>query len=130
MIRLALALVALAFVAGCPVTGDNYARTYARTYCAAMYLCVEDHESIEDNVLLGYNDEAECREEIEADWLGSSEYDAYEEGDREFDAEAADDCLEEADQVRDDSDCGTMTVNQYVGDSGILACLPGAIWVE
>jgi len=120
MIRLALALLALLFVAGCPVTGNNYPATYARTACASVFLCVEDPNEIE--TWFGYDDEDECIEDQEEQVASSPAYDAYEEGDREFDADNANACLDEIDQIRDDSDCGTMSLGAWLIDAAAEEC--------
>ena len=120
MLRSLALLLPLAFLLGCPVTGNNFPTQYANEYCAALYLCVEDPNDIE--FWTQFDDEDECAEEIENGLLDSGRYEQYEEGDREFDQDAADSCLEEIRQVRDDNDCGSMGYIEFNLDAEADFC--------
>ena len=116
--RVLLLLLALSFT-GC-VNGDNYPTVLAREYCRSLYACVEDEDSIE--TWTTYDDEAECREERTAAIEDGAVYDQYEEGDRDFDSDAANACIDEVAQIRDDSDCGSMDVPGFLFDSLTEEC--------
>ncbi len=112
------ALAVALLLSGC-VNGNNYPKTYAAAYCGALFACVDESE-IEN--WTAYDDEKECREDFQADLEDTSTYDQWEEGDRTFDSDAANACINEADQIRDDSDCGTMNFLEFFVDSGTDEC--------
>ncbi len=114
----AAALALALLMPGC-LSGTSYPKTYASTYCAALFTCVDDTE-IEN--WTNYDDEKDCRDDLQAEMEGTSVYDAFEEGDRSFDGDAADACITEADQVRDDADCGSMNFIQFVLDAATEEC--------
>lgn len=116
--RVLLLLLALSLT-GC-VNGNNYPTTWAREYCRSLYACIEDTDSIED--FLGYDDEAECRESVTADLEDSTTYDQWEEGDRDFDSDAANSCIDEVAQIRDDADCGSMNLIDFAVDASNEDC--------
>jgi len=114
-----LLLAALAlFATGC-LTGDSYPDQWSRAACGSLYACV-DEDQIED--WLGYDDEGECVEENAEDIRQSTAYDEYEEGDREFNSDNASECIDEAAEVRNDSDCGDMNVLTYFLDISTEEC--------
>ena len=116
--RVLLLLLALSFT-GC-VNGDNYPTVLAREYCRSLFACVEDEGSIE--IWTSYDDEAECREEETARTEDRLDYDQYEEGDRDFDSDAASACIDESAQIRDDSDCGSMNLAEFLADTLTEEC--------
>ncbi len=116
---LVLGAVALALLLPGCVNGNNYPQQYAAAYCGALFACVGESE-IEN--WTSYDDEKECREELQEDLEGTSTYDQYEEGDRTFDGDAAEACINEADQIRDDSDCGSMNYLEFFVDSATDEC--------
>ena len=112
-------LLILVVLSGC-LSGTSYPKTFATTYCASMYVCVDEGEI---ETWLNYDDEADCRTNLQEDIEGSAAYDAFEEGDRTFDVDAANACLEEASQVRDDADCtGSMNILQFGLDAATEEC--------
>ena len=104
MIRASLVMI---LAAGCSVTGNNYPERYASAFCASLFECMADDDEIE--FIFGYDDEPECRERVASDIRNDSSYDAFEEGDRVYDPDAGEACLEEVAQLRQDSDCGSMS---------------------
>ncbi len=116
---LVLGALALALLLPGCVNGTNYPKTYAATYCGTLFACVDESE-IESWTT--YDDEKECREDFQAEMEDTSIYDQYEEGDRTFDGDAAEACIKEADEIRDDSDCGTMNFIEFFVDSGTDEC--------
>ena len=83
---LLLAVLPLTLLTGC-LTGDNYPAQYGNAVCRSLYQCAASESDIE--AIFGYDDESECREDQEEAVASGAAYDAYEEGDREFDADAA-----------------------------------------
>lgn len=122
---LVLGVLALTLLLPGCLNGNSYPKNYAATYCGALFACVDESE-IEN--WTNYDDEKECREELQEDLEGTSTYDAYEEGDRTFDSDAAQACIDEADQIRDDSDCGTMSYLEFFVDSATDEC--GEVYPE
>ena len=106
---------------GC-TTGDNFPSKYANAYCSSLFSCV-DTESVEFEFLYKYDDVSECKEEEESNFRSSSLFDSYEEGDLAFNEEAAKECLEEMNEVRQDSDCdGDMNILTYYNDAISSEC--------
>jgi len=120
MLRSLTLLLPLTLLLGCAVTGDNYPKQYSAAYCASLFACVESESDID--TFLQYDDEAECRENKQSEIESQGYYDQYEEGDREFDADAAATCIKEVDEVRDDSDCGSMGLIEFGFDVSDEAC--------
>lgn len=116
---LSLALALAFLLPGC-LNGDNYPKNYASAYCASLFACVADEDEIE--FWLTYDDEQECADEVQQDLVNGSVYDAYEEGDRTFDEDAAEACIEEVDQIRDDSSCGSMNLAEWLVDASTEEC--------
>jgi len=112
-------LFCFALMLGC-TTGNNYPTKYANTVCDSMFTCI-DNESIE--TFTGYDDIDECKEKEEENYRESSIFDSFEEGDVEFNAEAADRCLNEIAEVKNDSDCdGEMNIISYLADAASEDC--------
>jgi len=105
-------------LSGC-LTGDSYPKSYAQAYCSSLFECVDEDQI---DLLLGYDDAAECREEIEEDRRASSEFQSWQEGDCGFDSEAAASCQEELTDVINDSDCGSMNWLEWVIDGASTEC--------
>ena len=119
MLRSLFLLLPLTLLLGC-LTGDNYPKQYAATYCASLFECVESLSDID--TFLGYDDEAECREKKQSDIEGTGWYDAYLEGDRTYDADNGEACVKEIDEIKKDPDCGTMGLLDFGLDTIAEEC--------
>ena len=104
----------------CSASGNNYPERYASALCGSLYECISDPNDIE--FFFGYDDEKECREEVAEDIRGDASYDGFEEGDRVYDPEAGEACLDEVAQIRDDADCGSMSWISFGLDAFTDAC--------
>ncbi len=113
MLRSLALLLPLGFLLGCPATGNNYPAQYAGEYCRTLYTCVEDHDSIDDSPLLDYDDENDCQATVQADLEDTTDYEEWEAGNREFDADNATACLDEVAEVRDEDDCGDWNLLEW-----------------
>ena len=114
-------ILLLPLIFGC-TTGDNFPAKYANAYCSSLFACV-DTDSAEFEFLYKYDNAAECKEEEESNFRSSSLYDSYEEGDLVFNNEAAEECLSEMNEVRQDSDCdGDMNILTYFNDAISSEC--------
>lgn len=107
--RLFLPFIFMLPLVGC-LTGDNYPDQYATEYCRTLFACFEA-DDIEDQ--MDYNDEKECRQEVAEDGRDSADWDGYEEGDLEFNADNADQCIAEVAEYRADSSCGEDDLNPF-----------------
>ena len=102
-------------ILGACTTGNSYPAQYANAYCSSLYKCV-DADSVE--FIYNYDDVAECKEKEEENIRSSSTFDSFEEGDLEFNSEAAEECLSEMTEVQSDSDCtGNMDIISFFADS-------------
>jgi len=124
--RSSLALLCLLALplAGC-VTANNYPDQYSKAYCASLFACVPE-DAIE--FWGGYDDADECEEGV-ADLLRDTpEFEAFEEGDREFDSDDAGDCIDEVAEIQSDSSCQTdegapnMNILDFTFDASTEAC--------
>ena len=108
-----------ALMLGC-TTGNNYPTKYANTVCESMFACIDD-DSIE--AFTNYDDVEECKADQEEAIRDSSTFDAFEEGDADFNGEAAEKCLTEISEVQNDSDCdGNMNIISYLADASSEDC--------
>jgi len=108
----------LGLLSGC-LNGNNYPKQYANAYCSSLYACV-DAEEIE--FWTNYDDEDDCIADVQSEMEDSTTYDQYEEGDRTFDGDNGSACIEEADQIKDDSSCGDMNALEFVADAATDEC--------
>ena len=101
-------------------TGTNYPQKHAQTICSALFECV-DEDAID--LFLSYDNIEECEASEEQIIRNSGDFDAYEEGDAEFNKEAAEQCLNEILEVRADSDCnGNMNIVNWGIDIASSSC--------
>ena len=101
-------------------TGNNYPKKYADTICSSAFECLNEDEI---DLFLGYDDIEECKESEERTMRESGNFDAFEEGDVEFNQEAAEQCLMEISEVREDADCnGNMNIIKWGVDIANEAC--------
>ena len=104
---------------GC-TTGNNYPQKYADTICSSAFECLSADEI---DLFLGYDNIEECKESEEKTMRESSNFDSFEEGDVAFNKEAAEQCLMEISEVREDSDCnGSMNIVSWGIDIANDAC--------
>ncbi len=118
MRRLALLLLASSFLAGC-LNGGSYPQTYARAACASLFECVNNDEI---DTWLNYDDVDDCESDVQSSIEDSADYDAWEEGDLEFNVDNADACIDEAAEIRNDSDCGSMNALTFLVDASTEEC--------
>ena len=116
-LRLALVLALVSLLCSACVTGTNYPDSYASAYCGTIYACFET-DSIED--FFGWDSVSDCRDEKSAEGTESWAYDAYLEGDRVFDSEAAGNCIGEVEEFRSDPDCAGEELNLFNGAGFLL----------
>ena len=94
------AVVCLGLV-GC-LTGQSYPERYSRTFCSSLFTCLSPENA---EFWSGADSEQECVDNSAGAIESSELLDAWQEGDCEFDADAARLCLAEVDELRDDPDC-------------------------
>jgi hypothetical protein len=116
--RTTLFLASSLFI-GC-TTGNNLPTALAETTCSSLFTCV-DNSLIE--TFLNYDNEEECFSEMEKDFRDSDEFKDFEKGDKEFNRESAQACLDEIEEVKDDPDCdGEMNPLVYLQDISSEDC--------
>lgn len=116
--RRLLLVLALGLLAGC-VNGNSYPKTYAANYCVALFTCVDANEI---EFWTNYDDEDDCKADLQEEMEGSTVYDEFQEGDRTFDPDNADACINEVAQIRDDPDCGDMNIVAFLADAATDEC--------
>jgi hypothetical protein len=124
-------LLPLAVLTGC-VTGNNYPTQYAQAYCDALFTCVPG-DAIEF-WSGGWDDVEECEEGAAEIVTDTPDYEAYEEGDREFNSDNANTCIEEVAEIKNDSSCTdddgnpSMGIVDFTFDAATEAC--GEVYEE
>ena len=108
----AIALLPIILLCSACLTGNNYPDQYADAYCGTLYYCFEA-DSVED--ANGWDGVSDCEEEIEGSISGSASYDAYQEGDLVFNADAAKACINEIEEFLADPDCAGDDLGFFSG---------------
>lgn len=110
----------LFFLFGC-LSGSSYPNQLASATCKTAFKCVSQDE-LED--YFGYKNIGECISDIEEITRNDSSYKAWEEGDKDFNKENAEECLAEIYNVQSDSDCtGSMNIFSFIFDITASECM-------